>query len=312
MRQVRLAGLGEGRPLPHGQEPLEDGAHPGGVERVRAGDRAHEAVHLDRGRDALQEVDVRRSARRPPRSAPRRTSSRRPTGRPRPRAGAGPSVPLEPDEDDCRTPSAWARSIRPCITRFRRACSRLCMPSWVPVWIDEGIWWVFPSRMRLRMATVATMISKAATRPFLSFVGKQELRDHALEGLGQLHAHLLLLGGREGVDDAVDRLRRALGVKRREDEVPGLGGRQREADRLEVAHLADQDDVGVLPQGRPERGGERLRVRADLPLVHEAALGPVHELDRILERDDVLLLGRVDEVDHRRPASSTCPIRSGR
>ena len=47
------------------------------------------------------------------------------------------------------------------------------MPSWVPVWIDDGIWWVFPSRMRLRMATVATMISKAATRPFLSFVGNR-------------------------------------------------------------------------------------------------------------------------------------------
>ena len=47
------------------------------------------------------------------------------------------------------------------------------MPTWVPVWIDEGIWCVFPSRMRLRIATVATMISSAATRPFRSLVGSR-------------------------------------------------------------------------------------------------------------------------------------------
>ena len=35
---------------------------------------------------------------------------------------------------------------------------------------------------------------------------------------------------------------------------PGLGDAQRRLDRLEVAHLADQDDVGVLAQ----RGAQRL------------------------------------------------------
>ena len=70
---------------------------------------------------------------------------------------------------------------------------------------------------------------------------------------GELDAHLVLLLGREDVDDAVDRLRRALGVQRREDEVAGLGRGQRGRDRLEVAHLADEDHVGVLAQ----RGAER-------------------------------------------------------
>src|SRR5581483_2523339 len=37
-----------------------------------------------------------------------------------------------------------------------------------------------------------------------------------------------------------------------------------------------------------------------LPLVHQAPLGPVDELDRVLQGDDVLLLGRVHEVDHGR------------
>ena len=129
---------------------------------------------------------------------------------------------------------------------------------------------------------------------------------------GELHAHLVLLLGREDVDDAVDRLRRALGVQRREDEVPGLGGGERGRDRLEVAHLADEDHVGVLAQRRAERLGEGRRVGADLALVDDAALVPVQELDRVLDREDVLVPGVVDVVEQRRRASSTCRSRSGR
>ncbi len=43
-------------------------------------------------------------------------------------------------------------------------------------------------------------------------------------------------------------------VQRRHDEVAGLGGGERGLDRLGVTHLADQDDVGVLPHGGPQRG----------------------------------------------------------
>ena len=74
---------------------------------------------------------------------------------------------------------------------------------------------------------------------------------------GELDAHLILLLGREDVDDAVDRLRRALRVQRREDEVAGLGRGERRRDRLEVAHLADEDHVGVLAQRGAQRVGER-------------------------------------------------------
>ena len=104
-------------------------------------------------------------------------------------------------------------------------------------------------------------------------VGRRDERlgDDALERAGELDADLVLLLGREDVDDAVDRLRRALGVQRREDEVAGLGRRERGRDRLEVAHLADEDHVGVLAQRGPERLGERRRVEADLALVDDAA-----------------------------------------
>jgi len=82
--------------------------------------------------------------------------------------------------------------------------------------------------------------------------------------------------------------------------VPGLGGGERERDGLQVAHLADQDHVRVLAQRAAQRVGERPGVRADLALVDEAALGRVHELDRILDRQDVRVPGLVDDVDHRR------------
>ncbi len=75
---------------------------------------------------------------------------------------------------------------------------------------------------------------------------------------------------------------------------------RRDLDRLEVAHLADQDDVGVLPQGRAESGREALGVATDLSLVDNAALVVVQELDRVLDGDDVVCAALVDLVDDRR------------
>ena len=116
---------------------------------------------------------------------------------------------------------------------------------------------------------------------------------------GELHAHLALLLGGEDVDDAVDRGRRALGVQRREHEVPGLGCGERGRDRLEVAHLADEDHVGVLAQRGAQAVGERRRVLADLALVDDARPVVVQELDRVLDGEDVLVPGAVDVVEER-------------
>ena len=129
---------------------------------------------------------------------------------------------------------------------------------------------------------------------------EQRLRDDPLERGGELHPDLSLLGGREDVDDAVDRARRALRVQGREHEVTGLGRGQRGRDRLEVAHLADEDHVGVLAERAAQRLGESLRVGADLALVHDRGLVLVEELDRVLDRDDVQRPALVDRVDHRR------------
>ena len=126
----------------------------------------------------------------------------------------------------------------------------------------------------------------------------QSLRDDTLERAGELHAHLVLLLGGEHVDDAVDRLGRTLGVQGREHEVPRLGRGQCRADRLEIAHLADEDHVRVLAQRCAQRLGERRCVATDLALVDDAISVPVQELDRILDREDVLAARAVDQVEH--------------
>ena len=90
-----------------------------------------------------------------------------------------------------------------------------------------------------------------------------------------------------------------LRVQGGEDEVAGLGRGQRDRDGLEVAQLADQDDVGVLPQHVLERVGEAVRVRADLALVDQRLLVAVQELDRVLDRHDVVGPRAVDQVDER-------------
>jgi hypothetical protein len=68
---------------------------------------------------------------------------------------------------------------------------------------------------------------------------------------------------------------------------------------LQVAHLSDQDDVRVLAQRGAQRALEALGVGADLPLVDQALLVVVDELDRVFDGDDVIGPVAVDVVDHR-------------
>ena len=89
-------------------------------------------------------------------------------------------------------------------------------------------------------------------------------------------------------------------MERAEDEVAGLRRGQRERDGLEIAELADEDDIRILTERAAQRGRERFALRADLALIDERLLRLVDELDGVLERQDVTGLGLVDEIDHRR------------
>ena len=65
-------------------------------------------------------------------------------------------------------------------------------------------------------------------------------------------------------------------------QVAGLGGRDGEARRLEVAHFADHDDVRVLTQRVPQARAEIRAVGTDLPLLDHALLILEVVLDRVL------------------------------
>src|SRR5436305_53213 len=86
------------------------------------------------------------------------------------------------------------------------------------------------------------------------------------------------------VHQAVDGRRRVVRVQRREHEMAGERGLDGDLGGLEVADLADQDDVRILPQEGAERGGE---VQADRFLhLHLVDTGQI-ELDRIFRGHDV-------------------------
>src|SRR6266850_1691770 len=127
----------------------------------------------------------------------------------------------------------------------------------------------------------------------------QRLRDHALERLGQHHADLRLPVRRELVDHAVYGGCRCRRVQRTEHEVAGLRRLDGDGDGLQVAHLAHQHDVRVLPQGGSQRPLESLGVHTHLPLRDDALLVLVHEFDRVLDRDDVVRARAVDQIDQR-------------
>ena len=88
-------------------------------------------------------------------------------------------------------------------------------------------------------------------------------------------------------------------MQRREDEVAGLRRGERGRDGLEVAHLAEENHVRVLAQRSAKALREADGVGADLALVDDAALVRVQELDRVLDRDDVVATRAVDLVDER-------------
>src|SRR5205823_2747122 len=97
-------------------------------------------------------------------------------------------------------------------------------------------------------------------------------------------------GDQEGLDTHVQQaMQRSRGigrVQRREYEVPGQRGLYGDPCGLDVAHLADQDDVRVLPQDGPQPTGEGDTGRlVDLDLVDRVE-GVLH---RVLDRHDVAL-----------------------
>src|SRR5690606_32077274 len=134
----------------------------------------------------------------------------------------------------------------------------------------------------------------------------EPLRDDQADRAGdrvRLHAH---------VDEAGQRLRRVVRVRRRKHEVARLRGLDRDLRGLEVSNLADHDDVRVLAQERAQRGGEREPdLRVDVLLVHarevdlgrvlgrrDVAIPGVQDVEAGIERDRLTAAGRAGHEDH--------------
>ena len=89
-------------------------------------------------------------------------------------------------------------------------------------------------------------------------------------------------------------------MQRAERQVPRLGDAQRGLGRLQIAQLADENDVGIFAQRRAQRLREPVRIGVHLALVHQATLVLMDVLDRIFNRQNVLVALAVDFVQHRR------------
>src|SRR5205814_2843997 len=101
-------------------------------------------------------------------------------------------------------------------------------------------------------------------------------------------------------DHTVDRFARVVGMQGAKDEQAGLGGGKSEGDGLEVAHFSDEHDVAILAQGGLETGRESGRVLRDFALSDDAELVVMHKLDRLLNRDNVPGVGRVNVINQGR------------
>src|SRR5688572_17879212 len=82
--------------------------------------------------------------------------------------------------------------------------------------------------------------------------------------------------------------------------VAGLRSLQCGPNRLPVAHLPDEDHVGVLPSDVPQGRGEVGGVDTHLALVDDRQPVRVEDLDGIFNRHDMAAARGVDVVDHRR------------
>ena len=83
-----------------------------------------------------------------------------------------PNVPLPPKADlSIARMAASSFVIFPFITNVFKHWSIDCIPSFAPVWMMDGIWWVLPSRIRFFIAEFATIISQAQALPRPSRVG---------------------------------------------------------------------------------------------------------------------------------------------
>ena len=137
------------------------------------------------------------------------------------------------------------------------------------------------------MAAFGIMISMARTRPDPSALGSRawvrtasRLIDSMIRTWDWYWGGKMSMIRGDGLDGRVR-------VERRERQMARLGDPEAGLDRLVVPHLADQDDVRVLAQDRPQGVRVGLGVHVELALVDDGLAGVEEVLDRVLDGHDV-------------------------
>ena len=128
--------------------------------------------------------------------------------------------------------------------------------------------------------------------------GQEGLGQDRFQGHREHDPDLGLVLRREDVDDARNRLRGRVGMQGGEGQVPRFGYPDGHLHGFQVAHFADQDDIGILAQDGPQGIGIGQRVGEQLALVDQRFLGGEKILDGVFDGDNVDRPLGVDVLDH--------------
>ena len=160
---------------------------------------------------------------------------------------------------------------------------------------SEGL--IFSNQVCNARCHIENLVGSASTT---AHFWKQRLCYHANQRTGELCTNLILQVTGESINDSVDGTLSTVGMKCAENNVTRFSSTNRSLDRFKVTKLTDQNDIGVLPQCSPNRFGEAWHIDADLSLVDRAFDVIVIKLDRILDRNDVMINGFVEQIDQAR------------
>src|SRR5262249_37216306 len=111
-------------------------------------------------------------------------------------------------------------------------------------------------------------------------------------------ADFVLLLGREHVNDTVYGFGGTGSMKGSEDQVTGAGSDQGQFDGFKVAQLTDQDDVRIFAQSSAQSRSKGFGMYARFPMIYQAVLAFVHELDGVLNCNDMVPSVFITVVHH--------------
>ena len=80
--------------------------------------------------------------------------------------------------------------------------------------------------------------------------------------------------------------------------MPGLGSRQCEPNRFQVAHFTEQNDIGVFAQRCFEGIGKTRCIAADLTLRYQRAFRCIYKLHGVFDGQHMLGAATVDMLNH--------------